>query len=181
MPDLKDDAIYLAMLGFKVFPIKASYNSNTEKWEKRPFTSNGFKDGSNDPARVNELFNTHHDAWIGLVHDDMTVVDADGETGVDTLNKALPALPEASLITRTVSGGIHYYIPGTTELEGRKVRLLPGLDILTGNNKGCVVVPPSPGYKILTGSFTALAEDIQSELGRQTPDSTGTRPDGISN
>jgi hypothetical protein len=179
-------AVALAKLGFKVFPVNAEYNG--KKWIKRPGTKNGFKDASTDINGVYQMFSFsgfqgqqfRSDPWIGMVHNDMTILDADGADGIETLNGILPIIPPASLVVQTVSGGIHYYIPGTLgEGESRDTRALPGLDILTGNEKGFVCVPPSYGYRILEGSFEKLAEEIHG-LGSETEISPGPGPDSLS-
>lgn len=163
------DARRYMKLGFKVFPVRGTYDQRSGKWRKAPyFKGNGFKDATNDASRAKEMFPT--DAWVGMVHDNMIVIDADGQLGVETLNRILPLLPEAAVVTRTISGSIHYIIPGTTGEHSREVRGLPGVDILTGNNKGFIVVPPSPGYRIITGSFEDLAEGInEQQLDGPTP------------
>jgi hypothetical protein len=183
--DIVARAVQLGNLGFRVFPVKTFPNPRKPgKWVKVPAIpkdagGQGFHDGTTDPIQIRAMFNSAptHAQSIGLVHDHMTIVDADGQEGVDTLNRILPVLPPAAVIVRTISGSIHYYIPGTTA-EGRDIRGLPGLDILTGNDKGFTVVPPSYGYVILEGSFEELAEEIDGLAGK-TQLSDGTQSDSL--
>lgn len=162
-------AVKLMQLGFRVFPLRGWFNHERNKWVKIPLTENGFKDAITDPSLAPEAWKTAE--WWGIVHDDMTIIDADGAEGVATLNAALPFLPPASVVVQTVSGGIHWYTPGTAEIGTRKPRYAPGLDVLTGNDKGFVVAPPSPGYEIISGSFEQLAEDVKRGLAGETQDS----------
>lgn len=67
--DLKQEAIRLAVLGYRVFPCMAG--------EKKPATGRGFRDATSDPDEVeklwgNEKFN------IGIATDGLLVIDIDG-------------------------------------------------------------------------------------------------------
>lgn len=157
-------AVELMNLGFKLFPLRVWFNENTGKNVKQPFPgTNGFKDAVSSPDEAPEWFKDK--TWWGCVHDDMTIVDADGEHGVQSLNDALHVLPKSSVVIQTAGGGVHWIIAGGTDLPGRKIRkFAPGLDILTGNDSGFFVTWPSPGYTILSGSFERLREDINNEL-----------------
>lgn len=174
--EILDAALHYGELGFRVFPVRLVYNEKRMKYDKFPATANGFHDGTTDADKIRTMWSTPG-LGIGMVHDQFTIVDADGELGVNTLNRVMPRLQEPSVVTRTISGGIHFVVAGATS-GSRDQKMLPGIDFLTGDT-GFFVVPPTVGYTVLMGSFENLAADVKElesgRLGTGSEDSEGSR------
>src|SRR5258708_36231359 len=72
-----DAALAYAARGWRVFPCE----------QRRPLTSNGFKDASSDPDHVRSWWSRHPDAWVGFWPgpSDIAALDIDMKNGKDGL------------------------------------------------------------------------------------------------
>lgn len=153
MSDLLETALNYASLGIRVFPV------GTITGRKTPLTRHGFKDASSDGDTVRDLFHRSGATMIGAVHDFASIVDIDGDEGERSFELIEHRLPKPSAVVRTRSGGRHLYYPNPedgTPLK-RKIRILPGLDLLAGTG-GYTILPGSAGYELLSGSIESLLE-----------------------
>ena len=125
--------------GVRVLPLKPDTKIARDKgWTKT---------ASNDPARIIELFAGRNDYNIGILCDDLMVVDCDNKHGIDGLAnfKALDAMPMAAfetLLLRTPNG-YHYIYRNQTgkPLTGKVAGLGPGIDCRSYHNY--IVAPGS--------------------------------------
>jgi hypothetical protein len=154
-PDFLDAALRVAARGFRVFPI-------TPGDKKPPLISEWQLRASSDPEQIQAWWLKWPTANIGLVADDLLVVDVDprnggdkGLEGLEALNGALPATGPA---VRTGGGGVHIYFrsPGVP-LSSSTSKVANGVDIKTG--LGYVVLPPS----VTTGPYEWI-RDLEQEL-----------------
>jgi hypothetical protein len=144
-------ALYYATLGVKVFPV------GTSTGRKVPLTRHGFKDASNEQDKVLAMWRNGA-TMIGAVHDFASIVDIDGDEGEESFKRIEHRLPKPTAVVRTRSGGRHLYFPNpkNTDLK-RKIRILPGLDLLAGDG-GYTILPGSAGYELVSGSIESLLE-----------------------
>lgn len=139
MTDLKEAALELAAQGVRVFPVGA---------DKAPRTPNGFHDATTNAEAVGAW---EWDGMIGAaIAPGTLVIDVDPRNGGDKTMFLLKNEGKELPPTRTVktkSGGFHYHfrVPDAVALRGK---LGPGVDVKRAG-KGYVVVPPSPGYRLL--------------------------------
>ena len=143
MTDLKSAALELAKEGTHVFPLGR---------DKKPRTSHGFHDATDDPGTISN-WNWNGGGAIGAaIPPGHFVVDIDPRNGGDATVKALLragcTFPPTKVV-KTKGGGSHRYYKVPEFLAGRRLRgtLGPGVDIKAAG-KGYVVVPPSPGYSL---------------------------------
>jgi len=128
--------MWYAKNGIAVFPCRAR--------DKRPATSNGFKDATTDVSIVKEWWGAHPDANIGaptgLLFD---VIDADGPEAVGVLygigHVDIPEEFGHSLTAR--AQGHHIFIKPTG--AGNKAGIYPHVDFRSIG--GYVILPPSIG------------------------------------
>lgn len=145
-PSLADGAIELARTGWAVFPCNV---------DKSPRTSRGFHDASADPDVVAGM--DWNGALIGAaIPEGHVVLDVDprndGTATMQALKDAGHRLPRTRVV-RTGGDGTHYYfrLPDDVDLRGQ---LGPGVDVKRAG-RGYVIVPPSPGYRVLRRDDTA--------------------------
>ena len=129
---MMDEALRLAELGYRVFPLKPG--------TKFPITAHGVKDATADVERVAEWWSKFPDAGIGLCAAGMLIVDIDG------IDNEYPNSPEKSLdapCVMTPRGGRHYYfkLPTSRKWKNSVGLLAPRVDVRTSG--GYVVAPPS--------------------------------------
>jgi hypothetical protein len=150
-----DAALRYGALGYRVFPI-------TPGDKKPPLIDEWQRRASSDPEQIRAWWLKWPTANIGLVADDLVVVDVDprnggdkGLEGLEALNGPLPATGPA---VRTGGGGVHLYFrsPGVS-LSSSTSKVATGVDIKTG--LGYVVVPPS----VTTGPYKWI-RDLEQEL-----------------
>ena len=124
MKEKIEAAVGYALRGWSVFPLRPN--------SKEPWTAHGFLDATNNPNWVEQIWTAYPNANIGIrtgSESGLVVIDVDVK---DSVNGCLSAseldLPE-TLVSRTPSGGFHYYYqhPGTT--VHCKVGYRPGIDI----------------------------------------------------
>jgi hypothetical protein len=175
-------------LGLPVFPCGA---------DKKPLTTHGFKDATNDPARIRTLFSGSAAVMIGVptgAATDVVVIDVDrkeNRQGGAWLDENSHRMPQTRTI-RTASGGLHIYLrhPGQ-RVKNSNDKIAPGIDVR--GDGGYVIVPPSPGYSLADDAPMAevpewlLAvlcppEPVPGpvpEVRRHTPASNGGTPYGL--
>lgn len=134
----KNAALWYAKFNWHVFPIVGN--------DKRPITTNGYKDASIDPEIIDAWFEEHPEANIGLACDLSGVIALDGDPSHYTNESAafMAALqeeyPTASQSTPT--GGIHliYTVPPDVTLTNSRGSLPPGIDVRAN---GYILLAPS--------------------------------------
>ena len=141
--------------------------------DKKPFTVNGYKNATNDPIMIKEMWGLHPDAMIGIPTGqatDIYVLDIDikSRDGFATLRKFRLDLSGVPQVT-TPSGGAHYYWRlGGIALKNTAGKLGPGLD--TRGNGGYIIIPPSrpdpakPGYTVDNGIDLLAAPIVPAEI-----------------
>jgi len=147
MSKLLSDALAVAAKGKPVFPCAA---------DKRPLTTNGFKDATTDAQRINDWWQQHPQANLGMptgLGSGVVVLDVDmdtekavdGEAALAELVSQHGPLPK-TLMVKTPRGGRHIYfqhpggkVPCSTSKVGR------GLDVRADG--GYVLLPPSQTTK----------------------------------
>jgi len=153
---LKDAALRYAAKGKPVFPCKPIVKS--------PYTPNGWKDATTDPAIIEGWWTDHPDAWIGMPTGEVSgfvIVDLDLKPGIDgreswgDLQSRHGMAPETVEIL-TPSGGTHlwYRWPGVP-IKTNSSQLGPCIDIR--GDGGYVICPPSPGYEQEASSVNSFA------------------------
>jgi hypothetical protein len=156
-PARKQSALKIANKGKPVFPCKP---------DKKPYTPQGFKDATTDPARVTAFWTCYPDAKIGMPtgsRSGVFVVDVDR---LEALGELPGELPE-TLTIRTPSGGLHYYLNHVDGITNRTGALPAGIDIR--GEGGYVCVPPSPGYTVEHRAPIADAPEQLLEILREKP------------
>jgi hypothetical protein len=118
---------------------------------KAPATPHGFKDASNDPLVIRELFRFRPDALIGVPTDGssgLNVLDVDPRHGGDEWllenHHRLPPTREH----RTRSGGLHLIFRHEATLKCSAGRIASGIDVRAGG--GYVIWWPAVGLHILS-------------------------------
>ena len=137
MDELLKAALYYTGLGWKIFPCVPR--------EKRPLTTHGVKDATNDPDTIRAWWEKWPDANIGLACGQTSgvyVVDIDvnekkGIDGYASL-KGLGLLPK-TIVQDTPSGGAHALFK-TDNPPANKNGLKPGIDI-RGDGYYIIVAP----------------------------------------
>lgn len=140
--ELKKQALLFAKNGFKVFPLTPL--------SKIPIKgTRGSKEATISPTTINEWWEKHPQANIGIVTERFFVLDIDqhpgGQDGFESLRKlesTYSTLPP-TLTVKTGNDGMHLYFlkPQGIELP-QKIALLPGVD-LKANKNNYLVAPPS--------------------------------------
>jgi hypothetical protein len=134
-----DRAVALAAR-LPVFPCSAS---------KRPTTPHGFKDATQDPARVRELWRMHDGPLIGYPtgeSSNIDVLDIDprhvGDVWLSEMADALPVTRRH----RTQSGGWHILFRHANGVRNSESKIAPGVD--TRGTGGYAIYWPAQGLPI---------------------------------
>lgn len=138
-----DAALEWADAGIAVFPCGTN---------KRPLTTNGFKDASTDPVKIKEMFEFNGECYIGGrmgATCGMFAVDFDLYKGSEPQNymKSLQdkgLLPETRM-HETKNGGLHAFYSHDTTWPN----VVPASGIEIKGEGSYVILPPSDGYKVL--------------------------------
>lgn len=181
MTSLTEAAVECASLGFSVFPAKRTLKRIKGEWKtmKIPNTFHGHLQASTDPEIVREMFEGTHASikpWcsdnepdiLGMLHDQFLVIDVDvkhDKPGLKNFEeKVRPHLPKPLAQVVTASGGFHWYYPPPPKevFKKRSTDFLPGVDLLIG--KGWFAVPPSQGYRFVTGSMESVRDALYREV-----------------
>lgn len=140
--DLYQAARRIAATGQPVFPCRTEGES-----AKRPYTRNGFKNASTDPAQIKSWWSQYRGAAIGIPTGvQWDVLDVDVKNGVDgrqhlTRLQRLGLLNGCKRVVHSPSGGWHLYFTAAPGVVRNKSATDIGLDVRgTG---GYVLAPPS--------------------------------------
>jgi hypothetical protein len=147
----KDIALKYARNGFSVIPLHTPGGSGGSgcscgesgcKVGKHPRIAE-WQRTSCDEATVAGYWQQWPDANIGLRLDDLIVLDVDGPEGADSLAalEQQHGMLIAGAQQRTGSGGGWHYVFQAVEGVGKRIRFMPGLDLLTGAGAYVVVEP----------------------------------------
>ncbi len=119
--------------------------------DKRPMYAGGYKIATTDPAQINQWWNAHPEANLGLDcgRSGIIVFDLDGQEGIENWNalqtQLAAAIPDhQTAAARTGSGnGYHYYyrLPAGVDIRNSAGKLAKGIDVRACG--GYVVLPPS--------------------------------------
>lgn len=146
-------AIEYARRGWHVFPChivkdnKCTCGEECSSPGKHPRTKNGLKDATTNEKQIQAWWKRWPDANIAIatgVKSGVFIVDIDGQTGFDSLEKLVKQHGELPLTLMVLTGkGVHYYFQYPTEGElGNSAGKL-GECIDTRGTGGYVIVPPS--------------------------------------
>ncbi|WP_287461238.1 bifunctional DNA primase/polymerase [Sphingomonas sp.] len=137
-------ALAWASRGFRVFPISPGKKTPAiKKWELR---------ATSDPEVIERVW-THAEYNVGVLCDDMIVVDVDvkkGKRGVQSFFEL--GLPPDTLTVETPTGGFHAYYKGPS--RANKAELANGIDVRSFH--GYVIAPGS----VTTDGVYRLAKDV---------------------
>ena len=161
--------------GFKVFPVKL---------DKKPLTEHGLKDATQTQQGVKEYWTKWPDAGIGIVTDNLVVLDFDAKSGgLDSMEliKTKFGLPDTRL-HGTGGGGFHYiYLNpnGTNVRNATGLGGYPGVDLRA--NGGYIVAPPShhpSGNDYYTHCYTTpvIAPQWLMTMATKRPEITNAAP-----
>jgi len=144
MNELKEAALQYAKIGLAVFPLIPR--------DKKPLTENGFKNATTDPARIEDWWNIHPDANIGIATGQMSggicVIDMDVDKEedkdgyhnfVDWCDQNFLVLPD-SWLSITGRGGYHLFYRSAFPVPS-KIGWLEDVDIRADG--AYIVAPPS--------------------------------------
>ena len=161
--------------GFKVFPVRL---------DKKPLTEHGLKDATQTQQGVKEYWTKWPDAGIGIVTDNIIVLDFDAKSGglssLEIIQKNF-GLPDTR-IHGTGGGGFHYiYLNpnGTNIRNATRLGGYPGVDLRA--NGGYIVVPPSHhpsgnDYYIYCYTPPAIAPQWLMTMATKRAETTNTAP-----
>lgn len=130
---------------------------------KHPRLSKWPNKATTDHKKIRQWWKNNPDANIGIVLDDLIVIDVDTRNG-GSLTEAIETYPELGEIFNSAyyvktGNGCHYYFEGGFKVEKKHHLLGKGIDVLTGNHY--VVAPPS---NHISGNCYELIRDEVSEM-----------------
>ena len=151
---LLEAALAYAAAGIPVFPLIPR--------DKKPATSNGFKDATTDAAKIRSWWQTWRHANIGVPTGKASgwlAIDIDAKNGAtyDTL-AALGRLPQTRM-AQTPSGGLHLvfaYPASGAEVRNSASKITPGIDVR--GEGGYIVVAPS---RVTNGQYEWVTDGDQ--------------------
>lgn len=128
--------------------------------DKRPVTTHGFKDATQDEAAVRDMFRRPGAAMIGVptgLASDLAVIDLDvknGAPGLEWLAANEHRLPRTRR-HKTRSGGAHllFRYPAGRNIRNSASKLAPGVDVR--GEGGYIIAPPSDGYSVADNAMPA--------------------------
>jgi Bifunctional DNA primase/polymerase, N-terminal len=154
-------ALELAAAGFPVFPCNA---------KKKPVVTNGFLSASTDPAIVRVLFAKRATKLIGVPTgpaSEVDVLDFDYRHGAKPWEDANQyRLPETR-VHQSQSGGRHLLFRHTPGIRNSAGRIAPGCDVRGAG--GYIIMPPSPGYTVISDAPIAPWPEWLLEPGLALP------------
>ena len=141
MQSIRDEAVRLGRLGFRVFPCVP--------YGKAPALKRFYDVATADVSTIEQWWASNPRYNIGIATDDLIVVDVDvkdGREGPDSY--ALMGGHADTYTVRSPSGGLHYYFTGPSTAS--TIGLMPGVDTRSFH-----------GYVLGPGSYTdpALTDD----------------------
>ena len=136
-----------AALGLPVFPCRR---------DKRPCIGRheggqGFKDASADPADIERMFGHRGAELIGVPTGEASgwdVLDLDYRSGAEAFELANQHRMPETRVHETQSGGRHLVFLHAPGVRNSASSIAPGVDVR--GSGGYVIVPPSPGYRIIS-------------------------------
>jgi hypothetical protein len=147
-------ALAIAALGWRVFPLRPG--------QKEPAVNDWPRVATADPAQIRLWADRFPDCnWGVLCGDGLSVVDLDGEKGVNgfkALDSTIFDAAKRTLRVRTPNNGFHVYFIG--DLPNTQGRIAPKIDT-RGCGKGYVVLPGSvlrDDCGELIGAYRALTD-----------------------
>jgi putative DNA primase/helicase len=163
-----DDALDLAATGLPVFPCAAT---------KKPIVEHRFLDASTDPAVIRAVFGRPGAVLIGIPTGEASgfdVLDFDYRHGAKAWeDENLYRLP-ATRTHQSQSGGRHKLFEFDPRARNSSGKIAAGIDVrATG---GYVVVPPSPGYSVISDAPLAVWPDWLLQPGMALPAAPKERP-----
>jgi len=151
--ELREAARYFTHHNFAVFPVQLTtvVKKGEVKLDKTPMTTHGVKDSTTDPNVILDMLRRRKDApglAIGVdceksgifVLDVDVRNDAKGMESLAALEEQYGSFPR-TWVSRTPSGGLHYWFRGHGRNSVSSAALGPNLD--TRGDGGYIVVPPS--------------------------------------
>ena len=144
-------ALALAELGYKVFPLSPGTKV------PRP-GSRGLLDATSDPTSIEAWWSAVPDANIGLLTDDLAVIDADNHAW--PTEEALARELATGLVQRTPRGGRHYVFrqPPGASVRCSAGKVAEGVDVRA--NGGYIVAAPSivegKRYELVSGDWSDM-------------------------
>lgn len=163
-------AILYASKGWRVHPLHhirsdatCSCGSNKCKAGKHPRLTGWQKKATANPGQIRNWWIKHPNANIGIVLDDLIVIDVDPLNGgsLDEVKSTYPKLVEIfdSAYCVKTGEGFHFYFNGGFRVEKKNHLLGKGVDVLTGNHYA--VAPPSNhasgnSYELIRDSLTSM-------------------------
>lgn len=160
-----EKALMLAASGWPVFACNR---------RKAPITKRGYLDASTDPATVRAMFSKGAEL-IGVPTGPASgfdVLDIDPDKGgLSWEGQHAQSLGNTRIHT-TRSGGRHYLFQADGRLRNSASRIAPGVDVRAGG--GYVIVPPSPGYRVINEANLAAWPDWLLRPGLAMPPATET-------
>jgi predicted P-loop ATPase len=165
---LLDVALNLALIAIPVFACRP---------DKRPVTKNGFLDATTDPAAIRTMFAIPAAQLIGVptgVASGFDVLDFDYRHGAEAWETANQhRLPETR-VHETMSGGRHLLFKHDPQVRNSAGRIAPGIDVR--GEGGYVIMPPSPGYRIISDADVAEWPEWLLTPGLVLPKPAAERP-----
>lgn len=154
-----DHAVTLATYrGWQVFPCRR---------DKKPATPNGFKNATNDPAEVRELFMRHPGPLAGIATGQasgLAVLDLDVKDGAGAWwAENRHQMPQTRTV-RTRSGGLHLYFRHKHGLRCSASVIAPGVDVRADG--GYVIAWDGAGLPVLHETDPAPWPDVLIEAMR---------------
>ncbi len=149
-------ALAYAAAGYPVFPCQP---------DKSPYTKNGYKDATTDPAQIELWWKEHPHALIGMptgMESGVAVVDLDIKKGKDGFKQVTDWETRSSVISRTMTGGAHLFFQNDDRVYCTSDKIAKGVD--TRGEGGYVIVPPSPGYRWHNGHDFNNLPDYPDDL-----------------
>ena len=148
-------------LGLPVFPCRRDKRPCIGRYEG----GQGFKDASVEPETIERMFNHRGAELIGVSTGEASgwdVLDLDYRHGAGAFEEANRHRMPETRVHETQSGGRHFvflHAPGVRNSAGS---IAPGVDVRgTG---GYVIMPPSPGYRVISDAEPCHWPDWLLEL-----------------
>ena len=112
--------------------------------EKVPLVHGGYKTATRDFRRIAAWWYKFPNANIGLVLEDMVVIDldsADAEMYFAELQESICKLPDTRQVKSSRGRHLYYRVPAGTKIPSSQSKLAAGIDVV---GTGCgVIAPPS--------------------------------------
>ena len=159
--DIIGDVLALSSQGLPCFPCND---------QKRPTTSQGFKNASRDPNILWELWRQHPGSLIGVPSgaiSGLDVLDIDARHGGAVwFAKYRGDLPPTR-VHRTRSGGLHLLFRHHSDLRCSAGRIAPGVDVRAAG--GYLIWWPAAGFPVVSDLPPAAWPEWLLKLTRPTP------------